>query len=182
VKVLTPQKLASEGQAAYQKGDYSKAVLDFAAAEQAYRAQGDELQASEMANNRSVALLQAEDHQAALQAVEGTIEIFLGADDQRRLAMALGNRAAALEALGRFDEAMENYEESANIFNRLGEQEMRLEVMRSLSALQLKTGRSLQALASMQAGVDGLEKPSIKQRLLKRILALPYRFIGASKK
>ena len=59
-----------------------------------------------------------------------------------------------------------------------GESEFRANVMQSLSQLQLKTGRQFEALASMEAGIDGLESPSAKQRFLKRLLKLPYKYMG----
>jgi len=53
-----------------------------------------------------------------------------------------------------------------------------LDVMKSLSGLQLRTGSSLEALATMQSGVESIEKPKMKHRLLKRLLKLPARFFG----
>jgi len=50
--------------------------------------------------------------------------------------------------------------------------------MQSLSALQLRTGRQLEALATMQAGVERIERPGLKNRLLKKILDLPFRLFN----
>ncbi len=175
---VTPQQLEAEGSTAYQKGDFSKAAASFAAAQEGYKTMGDELKSAEMANNRCVVLLQADDPQAALESVEGTIDIFREAEDDRRHAMALGNRASALEALGQLEAAITDYEKSADILKKIGADDLRMDVAKSLSALQLKTGRSLEALATMQAGVEGVKKPDLKQRLLKRLLALPGRLMG----
>ena len=175
---ITPQQLEAEGNTAYQQGDFSKAAASFAAAQESYIIMGDELKSAEMANNRCVVLLQADEPQAALESVEGTIDVFRQAEDDRRHAMALGNRASALEALGKFDEAITDYQESADLLKKIGADDLRMDVAKSLSALQLKTGRSLEALATMQAGVEGVKKPDLKQRLLKRLLALPGRLMG----
>lgn len=173
----TPQQLEAEGASAYQAGNFIEAAKLFSAAEQGYLVQGDPIKSAEMANNRSVALLQAKKPDDALLAVRDTIEIFREGPDEKRLAMSLGNRAAALEALGELDQASIDYEEAAAIFKRIGEHELRLDVMKSLSALQLRTGRSLEAVATMQAGVNGVEKPTLKHRLLKKILGFPSRFM-----
>ena len=67
------------------------------------------LLAAEMSNNESVALLQAGQPGRALEAARGTDALFASASDPKRQAMALGNQAAALDALGRSDEALETY-------------------------------------------------------------------------
>jgi tetratricopeptide (TPR) repeat protein len=177
-----PQKLAEEGKSAYKNGDFSNAASLFEAARQGYQAASDPLMAAEMANNASVAYLQGEDAQAALNAVEGTPAIFAEASDLRRQGMALGNYAAALEGLERNDEAADFYQQSADVLELAGESELRANVLQSLSSLQFRTGRQLQALASMQAGLDGIEKPNPRQRLLKRLLKIPFNMINKNQK
>jgi tetratricopeptide (TPR) repeat protein len=175
---LSPKQLENEGKAAYQRGDFSAAARAFQAAAQGFASTGDVLTSAEMSNNVSVALLQAGDAPAALEAVEPTPAIFAEAGDVRRQAMALGNRAAALEASKRFDEAAEAYEQSAELFKQIGEDGLRANVLQSLSALQLRTGRQLQALASMQAGLEQIERPTPQQSLLKRLLRVPFHMLG----
>ena len=175
---LTPQQITKEAKSAYSKGDYASAAKSFEAARQGYLSTGDELMAAEMANNVSVALLQAEDSDGALEAVEGTAEIFSKAGDDKRQAMALGNYAAALEALDRLDEAEQVYWQAAEILKNIGEDDLRLSVMQSISALQLRTGRQLQAVATMQSGVEDVSKPTLKQRFLKKLLNLPIKMIS----
>ena len=177
-ETLTPQQIAKEAQSAYKMGDFAGAAQSFEAARQSYLAASDPLMAAEMANNVSVALLQAGDPQGALQAVEGTAALFNEAGERKRQALALGNQAAALEALKRLEEAEQAYWQSAEILKALGETDLRLSVMQSISALQLRTGRQLQAVATMQAGVENLEKLTPKQRLLKRLLNIPMKMMG----
>ncbi len=177
-EILTPQQLASEGQRAYQAGDYLAAAGHFEAAQEGYRLAGDPLRAAEMANDCSVASLRAGQARAALQAVEGTPPLFETAGDTRRQALALGNRAAALEALGRKEEALADYAQSAELLKQIGENDLRLHVMQALSALQLRSGRQLQAVATMQAGLNSLERPSPRQRLLKKLLDLPFKIMN----
>ena len=178
VDTKTPQQLETEGGDAYRLGNYIEAANIFSAAESGYQSQGETIKSAEMANNCSVAFLLADQPQDALKAVEETVELFREAQDKRRLSMALGNRAAALEAMQRYDPASLDYEQSAKILKEIGENDLRLDVMKSLSALQLRTGRSLEALATMQSGVDAIEKPKVKHRILMNILKWPFRFIG----
>ena len=170
VQTLHPDKLVKEAKSAYKKGEFLSAAQAFAAASQAYLSAGEVVRAAEMANNQSVALLKAGDGQAALACVENTPAIFDQAGELRLHAMALANQAAALEAVGRRAEAGDIYQQAAEQLASCGEDEMRLQVMQALSALQLRSGRAFDALASMQDGLSGVEKPSPKQRLLKKLL------------
>jgi tetratricopeptide (TPR) repeat protein len=176
-EILDAQQLAKEGRLAYQRGDYENAARAFQAASQGYRTAQDSLNAAELANNASVAYLKAGDSQAALQAVEGTAEIFAAEGDIRRQAMALGNLGAALEAIHRFQEAEDAYQQSADLLKQAGEDKLRLNVMQSLSNLQLRTGKHLQALSSMQAGLEDVNRPSPKQRILKKLLEFPFKMM-----
>ncbi len=177
-ETLSPQQLASEGKSAYQQGNYPLAGQAFAAAAEGFRSAGDELSAAEMANNRSVVLLQAGDPQGALLAVEGTDVIFASAGDVRRQGMALANRGAALEAQGKLQEAIAVYQQAADLFKENGEHELRAPLMQSLAALQLRTGRRWQGLATMQAGLEETKSPSPRQSLLKKLLGVFLQRLG----
>jgi tetratricopeptide (TPR) repeat protein len=174
--VLTPEQLASQGKTAYQKKDYRQAAQSFELAAEGFKASGDLLNAAEMLNNQSVALLQEGDAQNALQVVEGTDKTFLAAGDVHRQAMALSNRGAALEGLGQLEAAMASYEQASELFKQIGEHELRAHIMHSLSILQLRTGKQLQGLATMDSGLEETEKPKPRQRLLKRLLDIPLKF------
>ncbi len=162
----------------YQRGEYLSAAQGFDAATEGYRILGDERKAAEMANNSSVAYLQAGQGEAALQRVDWTVEAFARAEDGRLQGMALGNRAAALEALGRLDAALEDYQRAASLLAEAGADDLRLEVMKAISALQLRRGHAVEALSAMQTGFDGLRRPRWKERMLKRLLKLPGRLLG----
>lgn len=177
-ETLSQEQLATEGQSAYKRGDYIAAANAFKAASESYRLSGDELNAAEMANNYSVALLQGGQAQGSLEAVSGTDEIFAEAGDVRRQALALGNQAAALEALNRPDEAIDAYERSAELLTQIGDTETRVSVMQSLSALQLRRGRQLEALATMHAGLNGVKHPTPKQRMLRKLLQIPFKLMN----
>jgi len=176
-KILNPQQLESEGKNYYHNKEYQAAAKTFIAAAKGYAATGDVLKAAEMANNQSVAWLQAKKPQLAWDAVTDTVEIFEKTGDENHQAMALGNRAAASEALKQFELAVTDYEAAANIFEKLGENDLRLNTLQALSALQLRRGNSLEAISAMQAGVKNVKGLSLRQKLLKSLMKLPSKFM-----
>ena len=171
------QSYVKSAQENYSAGSYSKAASLFQSAAQVYAEQGDELNAAEMRNNCSVALLKAGDASGALQAAIGTDAIFSAANDARRQALSLGNLAAAYEALGDVPQAIKFYRLSSDLLKDTGDRELRSFVLGSLSALQLKNGEQLQSLASMQAALDNKPKLSLKERLLKKLIQAPFRML-----
>lgn len=177
-ETLNPGELAFEARCAYDSGDYLEAARLFKAAEQGYDLEADPCLAAEMANNCSVALLQAGEPQAALLALEGRELVFENAGDLKRLGMTWGNRGMALEALKQFELALQAYHQATDLFKQIGENELYTTTMQSISALQLRTNRPLEAVASMQAGLGQVRKPSVRQRLLKRLLDLPSRLLN----
>jgi tetratricopeptide (TPR) repeat protein len=170
--------IVEEAKKAYQRGKYNDAAEGFHLAVTSYQAQNNQLMAAEMANNQSVSLLQAGKAKPALEAVIGTEKIFKQAGDNLKQAMAIGNRGAALEALNRLNEAETAYLKSAELLKDSGESDLHGFVMQSLSAVQLRKGKQLEAIANMQAGLDGIENPSLNQRILQKLLKLPFKFIG----
>jgi len=177
METLDPQQLADEGQAEYSKGEYLSAARLFKAAADGFLAAGDELVAAEMANNCSVAFLKGGNAEAAFEAVMGTEIVFANKGDTLRQAMAIGNQAAALEKLKRVNEALAAYEKSAELLKEAGEFELRAYVLQAISSLQLQKGQYLEAYAKMLDGVMGLDKPNLKQRLLKSLMQVPFKFL-----
>jgi tetratricopeptide (TPR) repeat protein len=169
--------LIENARQAYQAEEYELAASNFQAAVDACRAAGDELNAAEMANNCSVARLMGSDPQGALQAVEGTAEIFARAGDLRRQGMALANQAAALEALKKDPEALALYEQSSELLKQSGEKEMRSQVQKNISSLQLRTGKQVAALASMQVALDNQPRLTVKDRFLKRLIDQAFKLL-----
>jgi tetratricopeptide (TPR) repeat protein len=170
----TPEQWKKKGEINYQNKAYLDAEQAFQKAAEGFRANGDDLAAAEMDNNRSVSLLQAEEPELALQAVAGTPEIFLNKGDLRRQAMALGNQAAALAAQERYDEAEELFQQTSSILKNIGDTELRTTVMQSLSTMQMKRGQRMDALLSMHIGLQQEEKPNLRQRFLKKLLEIPF--------
>ncbi len=179
--VPSGQDLTSQGEKAYKAGQYAQAADHYAEAMRMFTAAGDHLKAAEMANNRSVALLQAGRPEEAFAAAEGTDAVFAQAGDTYRQALSIGNQAAALEALDRPEEALKHYWECSNLLKQIGEKEYRATVLKSISALQIRTGHQFEALASMDAALENQKKLSVQERFLKKLLDIPMRMLRGRK-
>ncbi len=167
-----PQQLAEQGKDAFAAKEFEQAAITFTNAAAAYEALDDTLNAAEMKNNLSVALLQAGKAKEAYEAAADTEVIFAQAGDIKRQAMAFGNQAAALEALKKPDQALEAYEHSAALFAEAGESEMRSMVLQSAAALKMKRGKMMDSAFSMIGSVESTKKPNLLQRFLKFLLRI----------
>ena len=170
---LTLPELIEEGKSAYKRGDFLASAQAYQATAQGYEAAGDSLTAAEMLNNACVAYLRAGDGEAALQAVDGTPEVFAQAQDMHRQGIALGNLGATLDALKRLDEAADAYQRSADLLGQAGEEDLRAHVLKSLSVLQLRKGDQMQAVATMQSSLDAGQKSAGKTNIFARLLKRP---------
>ena len=162
--------LAADAIRVYQEGEYENAARLFGEAASVFQAQGNELDAAEMKNNQSVALLQAGDAQGSFDSAHGTAQVFFASGDFRRQGMAFGNEATALTSLGRLDDAMQSYRLSADALEKAGEDQLRATVMQALAGIQLRKGKIMEALLSMQIGLAGVKQPSLKQKILRGML------------
>jgi tetratricopeptide (TPR) repeat protein len=169
---MTIELIVENAKKSYQKKKYQEAGTLFAQASAEYILIGDELLAAEMKNNQSVALLMDGNAQASLNAVTGTDMIFEAYGDKRRQGMALANQAAALAALKKKTEAISLYERSASLLGEAGEDALRADVMRSIAAIQAVQGKLINAVMSMQDGMIEVKEPSLKQRIMKKLLFL----------
>ena len=127
---LEPAPIADQGKQAFESKNFIEAAELFRQAAEGFTAGNSALMAAEMMNNMSVALLQAGRAQEALNAALGTDQIFADAKDIKRQGMAVGNQAAALEGLNRYDEAIAVFERSAELFAQAGEGDLRSMVMK----------------------------------------------------
>jgi len=172
-ETLSGPQLVEEAKETYTRGDFLASARAYQAAAQSYADQGEAATSAELRNNSSVAYLRAGDGQAAFEMVDGTPAIFATVGDARRQGMALGNLGAALEATKQLDDAAEAYQHSAELLGLVHEDELRAHVMQSLSVLQVRTGHQMEAMTTMQSGLDGVEKPTMKQSLISKLLKFP---------
>ena len=165
-----PTQLAEQGKQAFKNKKFNEAAELFLQAAEGFSLRQADALAAEMKNNVSVALLQAGKPQESLEAVLGTDNFFEGAKDIKNQAMALGNQAAALEGLNRYDEAIAAYERSAELFAQVGEGDLRAMVMKSVAAIKLKTGRVTDSAFKMMGSLDAKDNPGFFERILKFFL------------
>ncbi len=169
---LEPDQIAVQGKRAFENKKFDEAAELFRQAAEGYTAGRAGLLAAEMKNNMSVALLQAGRPQQALDAALATDQFFEAAKDIKRQGMALGNQAAALEGLNRYDEAITAYERSAELFAQAGEGDLRSMVMKSAAAIKLKTGKITDSAFKMMGSLDVKENPNFFERILKFFLRI----------
>ena len=174
----TAAELKEQGLALFRKDRLAEAADRFAQAAALYAAEGQPPAAAEMRNNLAVIHLAEKDWQAALADVDGTPEVFRAAGDRLREAQALSNLAAANEGLEELETAAEQYVAAIEIFTELGEKENRSACWKALSGLQIKQDKKLQALASMQAGLNLQPKLSIREKTLKGLLDKAFKLMN----
>lgn len=167
---LDPAQLEAEGKRAFAAKKFNEAADYFRQAAEGYSLGRAALKAAEMQNNLSVALLQAGNAKEALEAALGTDETFAGANDVKSQAMALGNQAAALDELHRYEEALSKYERSAELFASINQGDLRAMVMKSAAAVKLKTGKVTESAFKMIGSLDVKENPGFFERILKFFL------------
>ena len=167
--------LAEKGKKEYEQGNYLAAADLFSQAAQAYTSMKDELNAAELKNNQSVALLQAGKAKEALQATDGTEDIFQKAGDIKRQGIAVSNRAAALEGLKKWNEALEEYDRAASLFEQVGEGDMHSTVRKAAANLNLKRGHITDSQMDVFDSLRLVEKPSLAQRIMKFFIRIGFR-------
>ena len=172
---VNPTTLAEQGKKEYEQENYLAAADRFDQAAQAYASKKDALNAAEMKNNQSVALLQAGKAKEALQATEGTEEIFQNAGDIRRQGIAVSNRAAALEGLKNWKEALAEYDRAASLFEGIGEGDMHSIVRKAAANLNLKRGRLTDSQMDVFDSLRLVEKPTLLQRIMKFLVRMGFR-------
>lgn len=174
----TSSDLENRAVAAFREGRLEDAIAGFAAARQAFLAKGNQVKEAEMASNLCVAFLQADQPQEALEVIKDVPTVLLDLGDMNRAAYAYGNLGSALEACGDHDLAEVAYRHAIDLFANLGDTEQHNYTLQALSRLQLRRGKPLEAVSTMQTGLDDEKNPRLLNRLLRRLLKLPFRLFG----
>jgi tetratricopeptide (TPR) repeat protein len=171
------QTLTKKADKAYKSKRYSEAAKYYREAADLSAQAGNSIRQAELMNNVSVSLVQAGNAQAGLEASLGTERVFAEAGDIHSQALALGNQAAALEALNKLDEALERYIQCNDLLKQTGDEATRSFVLKSISTLQLRTGHQFEALAYMEAALDRTDKLSTQEKILKNLLKVPMNMV-----
>jgi tetratricopeptide (TPR) repeat protein len=170
-------QLKQTADSAYQKKNYLKAAALYQQAAQQYELQNLPVDAAEMVNNASVAYLQANQPKNAYEIIQNTDMLFAELGLPEKQGLTLGNQAAALEALGKTDEALEKYIAASEILKSTGLKDNRAYVLKRISAIQIKKGQQIEALGSMGAALDNAEKLSGREKLLKKLTDMVFNLI-----
>jgi len=169
---LHPTTLAVRGKQEYAQGNYLAAADLFLQAAEAYTRAQDELNTAEMKNNQSVALLQAGKAKEALQATDGTEVVFQKVGDIKRQGIAVSNRAAALEGLKRWNEALTEYDRAASLFEEIGEGDMHSIVRKASANINLMRGRIGDSQMDVYDSLRLVKKPTLTQRFMKFLMRI----------
>ena len=172
METIDPITFAEDGIKEYAKNNFKAAATLFAQADQAYTSAQDALNAAEMKNNESVALLQAGNAKAAFQATDGTEEVFQKAGDLKRQGVAVSNRAAAFEGLKKWKEALAEYDRAAALFEQAGEGDMHSIVRKAAADINLKRGHLVDSQMDVYDSLRLVEKPTLTQRMMKFLIKI----------
>jgi tetratricopeptide (TPR) repeat protein len=167
--------LITQANKAYKDHKFIEAANLFAHSAEIYDASSEWVLAAEMRNNQSVALLQANDAAGALKAASNTDDVFAKTGNYIKQAMALSNQAAALEVLGNDQEALVKFQHASELLQSTGEIEMYSMVMKRISAIQLRSHKMLESLASMNSALNSSRPSNIKERSLKKLLSILFK-------
>jgi len=171
----TLERLVDQAKKLFEESEYEQAADLFEKIYRQYADAGDALNAAENKNNCSVALLKADQAQKALDMAIGTDQVFANTGDKTRQAMALGNQAAAVEALGDLDRALALYQQASDLLKETGESDLRSYVLKSISSLKMRKGKVMESMVSMQAAIGDKKSPSLVERILKKLLGLIFK-------
>ena len=175
---ISPDELEKLALDSYRSGHLEESIERFTLARQQYLYDQNPNKAAEIANNLCVVMLAAKQPQAALEIVRETPDFFISQGDEIHAAQAYGNLASALEACGETTAAEEAYRQAIEIFKKQGDTENYSSTLQALSRLQLRQGNPLDALSTMQGGLDSMPKARIRDRVLRRLLKWPFRLLG----
>jgi tetratricopeptide (TPR) repeat protein len=175
---MTPDQLKDLGLQHYRAERYAEAAQSFAGAAHAFQANGDSSAAAEMRNDECVARLALRDWEGALAAATGTPETFRALGDRLREGQAIANLAAAHDGAGRVEQAAEYYVQAIDLLGQAGEDDTRAACYKKLSALQIKLGQQMQALASMRSGLNLSPELTARERTLQQLLDKAMKMMG----
>lgn len=164
------KSLQDEGINLYRNGQYAEAAAKFVEAQQAYAAANDQPNAAECANNCGVCWRQAAKWDEATAAFAEARSMFQALNDAKGEGQVVGNLGDLAESQNDKDRAAELYLEAIDLLEKAGAKDLAKDTYTSLSRLRLKRRDFMGAIGAYDAGIDEIEKPSVMQRVVRRIL------------
>lgn len=166
---------AKEALAAFNQTNFLQAANLFGKAAEEYANENKPLLSAEMKNNQSVAFIQADQPQSALDCLDGVVQQFEAAQDQYKAGLTYGNLATAHQALDNLDQAKEYCFKAADYLREGDHSEEYTMIMNMLVSIQMKQGKLFDAAASAHLFIDQIPHPTFRQRLLKIVYKI-YKF------
>jgi tetratricopeptide (TPR) repeat protein len=179
--VASASELKEEGLRLFQEGLYEEAVSRFRQAQEMFAAEGDETEAAEMVNNLGVVYRVQGRWDEAIAALEEARAAFVRLGDRNREAQTLGNLGGLYASKHERDKARDCLRQAADIFAELGDTQRQGETLLALGVQMWKTGDRSGGLATYEAGLQTLQKPTVNQRMLRALLSLRTRLLGGRK-
>jgi tetratricopeptide (TPR) repeat protein len=175
------QERKEEGLRLFQEGLYKEAAIAFEQAQEMFAAQGDDVEAAEMVNNLGVICRLQGKWNEAITALEEAKEIFARLGDRTREAQTLGNLGGMYAEKRERDKSKECLRRAADIFAELGDAQRQGETLLALGVQEWKTGDRGGGLATYEAGLHTLEKPTVSQKALRGLLSVRARLLRGKK-
>ncbi len=170
--------LQHAGVEAFRSGDYETALAKFQALVDAATAENDLSKRAEALNDLGVIRKQLDDLPGAFEALEAALAYYQEVDDRAGEGRVLGNMGMVEEAMGKYDDAVQSYVDSAAIFEELGESELAMYGWQSLSRLRMRRKEWISAISAYEEGISHLPDNSFKKKMLQKLLKFPYKFVG----
>lgn len=174
----TADELKDKGVQQFTQHDYEQAAETFRQAAAAYEDAGTGDMVGEMQVNLGLALHMLGEHEQALEQMNMAQAVFRQINDQKRLAQTLGNMARVYAKLGNTEQAITNYREASATFIELGDEDAYGETVMAIADLQFKSGQLMKAAATYEAGLDYINKPNARQKIMKQLISVRNRFTG----
>ena len=174
----TGQELKEEGMRLFHEGLYDEAIATFEQAREVFAAEENEIEVAEMVNNLGVVYRLQDKWDEAIAALEDARATFAKLGDRNREAQTLGNLGGLYADKNERDKAKESLRQAADIFAELGDEERQGETLLALGVQLWKTGDRSRGLATYEAGLQILPKPTVKQKTVRNLLRMRTRLLG----
>jgi tetratricopeptide (TPR) repeat protein len=172
--------LQAQGVKLYEQQDYEAAARVFKQASDAFDAAGQPDMAAEMQTNIGLVHRALGEHQQALDTMQQALETFKETNDTLRLAQVFGNMGGVYLEIGDKEQAYNCYRQAADGFLEVGERKMYGETMLAIAKVQFKDGKIWPAAATYEVGLEYLDRLTMSQKVLQRLIGFRNRLTGSS--
>jgi tetratricopeptide (TPR) repeat protein len=172
------QEVKEEGMRLFHEGLYDEAAAKFELAREMFAAEGDEIEEAETVNNLGVVYRRQDKWDEAIAALEEAKATFAKLGDRNREAQALGNLGGLYADKNERDKAKECLREASDAFAELDDREHQGETLLALGVQLWKTGDRSGGLATYEAGLQVLPKPTVRQKTMRNLLRMRNRLLG----